>query len=54
MEVKRYNEAADNLTDLDQIIEDAGYDMSLDNIGSLMIPKLLANLGATVKTRHWP
>jgi serine phosphatase RsbU (regulator of sigma subunit) len=49
LEAKRYNEAADNLTDLDQIIEDAGYDMSLDNIGSLMIPKLLANLGANRK-----
>ena len=49
LEAKRYTEAADNLTDLDQIIEDAGYDMSLDNIGSLMIPKLLANLGANRK-----
>ena len=49
LEAKRYTEAANNLTDLDQIIEDAGYDMSLDNIGSLMIPKLLANLGANRK-----
>ena len=49
LEAKRYTEAADNLTDLDQITEDAGYDMSLDNIGSLMIPKFLANLGANRK-----
>ena len=49
LEAKRYVEAADNLTDLDQIIEDAGYDMSLENIGSLLIPKLLANLGANRK-----
>ncbi len=49
LEAKRYTEAANNLTDLDQIIEDAGYDMSLENIGSLMIPKLLANLGANRK-----
>ena len=49
LEAKRYVEAANNLTDLDQIIEDAGYDMSLENIGSLMIPKLLANLGANRK-----
>jgi serine phosphatase RsbU (regulator of sigma subunit) len=49
LEAKRYNEAADNLTDLDQIFEDYGYDMSLENIGSLMIPKLQANLGANRK-----
>jgi serine phosphatase RsbU (regulator of sigma subunit) len=49
LEAKRYVEAADNLTDLDQIIEDFGYDMSLENIGSLMIPKFLANLGANRK-----
>ena len=49
LEAKRYIEASDNLTDLDQIIEDYGYDMSLENIGSLMIPKLQANLGANRK-----
>ena len=42
----RYAEAADNLRELDRIIEEMGYDLSLENIATLFIPKLQANLGA--------
>ena len=46
LDAGRYDEAANNLTNLDQIINDFGYDMDLSNIKDLLIPKLRANLGA--------
>ena len=40
---RRYDEAADNYTELDQFIKDWGYDYDLETIGKNLLPKLRAN-----------
>ena len=40
---RRYDEAADNYTELDQFIKDWGYDYNLETIGKNLLPKLRAN-----------
>ena len=42
----RYAEAADNYTHLDHLFEKRDYDLSLDNIGIYLIPKMKANIMA--------
>lgn len=42
----RYDEAADNYTNLDQFIKDWGYDYDLETIGRNLMPKLRANYHA--------
>ena len=43
---QRYNEAADNYSYLDRLLNQMGMEMSLDNIQLYMLPKLRANLEA--------
>ena len=43
---RRYHEAADNYTNLDQFIRDWGYDYDLETIGRNLLPKLRANYHA--------
>ena len=43
---RRYAEAADNYTELDQFIRDWGYDYDLETIGRNLLPKLRANYHA--------
>ena len=43
---RRYSEAADNYTELDQFIRDWGYDYDLETIGKNLLPKLRANYHA--------
>ena len=43
---RRYAEAADNYTELDQFIRDWGYDYDLETIGKNLLPKLRANYHA--------
>ncbi|MCR4603432.1 MAG: PP2C family protein-serine/threonine phosphatase [Prevotella sp.] len=43
---RRYKEAADNFRFLDQMLLDAGVDMTLDNIQLYLLPKVRANVGA--------
>ena len=43
---RRYHEAADNYTNLDQFIRDWGYDYDLETIGRNLLPKLRANYNA--------
>ena len=43
---RRYSEAADNYTQLDQFIRDWGYDYDLETIGKNLLPKLRANYHA--------
>ena len=43
---KRYDEAADNLMELDRMMDQWGYKLTLDNIQSYLLPKYRANLGA--------
>ena len=45
----RYSEAADNFRYLNQMIEERGLDMSLDNIQLYLLPKLRANIKALRK-----
>ena len=40
----RYAEAADNYTHLDQVIQKRHFDLSLDNIGTYLMRKMLANI----------
>ena len=40
---RRYDEAADNYTELDQFIKDWGYEYDLETIGKNLLPKLRAN-----------
>ena len=40
----RYAEAADNYTYLDQVFKKRNLDMSLDNIGTYLLPKMRANI----------
>ena len=42
----RYAEAADNYTHLDKVIQKRHFDLSLDNIGTYLMPKMLANIMA--------
>ena len=42
----RYAEAADNYTHLDQVFEKRNLDLSLDNIGTYLLPKMRANIMA--------
>jgi serine phosphatase RsbU (regulator of sigma subunit) len=42
----RYAEAADNYTHLDQVIQKRNFDLSLDNIGTYLMPKMFANIMA--------
>lgn len=46
MAARRYSEAADNLKELDRMIDQWGYKLTLDNIHSYLLPKYRANLGA--------
>ena len=43
MLAKRYREAADNYSYLDQALHEWGTDLSLDNIQLYMLPKYMAN-----------
>ena len=43
---QRYDEAADNLMELDRMMDQWGYKLTLDNIQSYLLPKYRANLGA--------
>lgn len=45
----RYAEAADNYTHLDQVFLKRDLDMSLDNIGTYLLPKMRANIMASRK-----
>ena len=45
----RYNEAADNFEVLDHVMNDRGFDLSLDNIGLYLLPKMRANILAERK-----
>ena len=45
----RYAEAADNYRYLDQMLDDWGIDLTLDNIQLYLLPKLRANVGAMRK-----
>lgn len=40
----RYAEAADNYTHLDQVFQKRNFDLTLDNIGTYLIPKMRANI----------
>lgn len=42
----RYDEAADNLKELDCMMDEWGYKLTLDNIQSYLLPKYRANAGA--------
>lgn len=42
----RYQEAADNLKELDRMMDAWGYELTLDNIQSYLLPKYRANMGA--------
>ena len=44
MKAGRYAEAADNYTHLDQVLEKRDMDLSLDNIGTYLLPKMRANV----------
>ena len=46
MEAKRYEEAANNYRELDNVLNEWGMDYSLDNIRGFLSPKYQANLGA--------
>jgi len=46
MEARRYQEAADNLRELDRMMEKWGYKLTLDNIHGYLLPKYRANMGA--------
>lgn len=45
----RYDEAADNFEELDHVMNDRGFDLSLDNIGLYLLPKMRANILANRK-----
>ena len=42
----RYSEAADNYRYLDQMLDEWGMDLTLDNVQLYLVPKLRANIGA--------
>ena len=46
MAAQRYEEAADNLEQLDRMMAERGYRQSLDNIQGYLLPKYRANVGA--------
>ena len=43
---RRYQEAADNLKDIDRMMDKWGYKLSLDNIQGYLLPKYVSNVGA--------
>ena len=43
---KRFNEAADNFQDLNQLLNEGNFDISFDNIQHFLLPKFRANAGA--------
>ena len=45
----RYDEAADNFEVLDHVMNERGFDLSLDNIGLYLLPKMRANILAERK-----
>jgi len=49
LDAHRYAEAADNYCYLDQMLDDWGIDLTLDNIQLYLIPKIRANIGAMRK-----
>ncbi|MBR4565552.1 MAG: helix-turn-helix domain-containing protein [Prevotella sp.] len=49
VEARRYNEAADNYTQLDRFIKEWGYDYDLETIGNNLLPKLRSNYYADRK-----
>ena len=46
MEAHRYEEAANNLRELDRMMDKWGYKLTLDNIHGYLLPKYRANMGA--------
>jgi serine phosphatase RsbU (regulator of sigma subunit) len=49
MAAGRYAEAADNFCDLDQLMQESGIELTLDNILQYLVPKFRANVGALRK-----
>lgn len=49
VEARRFNEAADNYTQLDRFIKEWGYDYDLETIGNNLLPKLRSNYYADRK-----
>ena len=43
---QRFNEAADNLKEIDRMMDKWGYKLSLDNIQGYLLPKYVSNVGA--------